>query len=273
MKDNAGLQFKLRCANHRWLNTTMLRRRHFDGQIVSMQQSGTHWLRHMLSLCMAEVYNKPAPETIQSLDFIGRPKHPPKYREIPQISSSHSLPHGLMYWKPVARALTFPKYIIIVRDMRHALVSGYEKWKERYQVDFSTFLLSSPLKEGYFNDIWRQLEFLNSWGQLVDTGEYETLVVRYEDMKADTLAVLRKACAHFGISASEEVMQRAVEASSKASMAALSKARNNEKVIRLDGDKRHPFEWFSPEDRRVFQDICSAYLTHSFEYDYSSWEN
>jgi hypothetical protein len=271
MGHQTKLQFQLRCANHRWFNTTMIRRRYFDGQIVSMQQAGTHWLRHMLSLCMAEVYGKQPPETIQSMDFIGRPKQRPKYNDIPQLSSSHSLPHGLMYYfNPVAHRVKFPKYIILVRDMRHALVSGYEKWKERYQVDFSTFLVSSPLKEGYFNDIWRQIEFLNSWGRLADTGAYDTLVLRYEDMKADTPGSLQKACTHFGIAAPQEVMERAVEASSKANMASLSKARNNEHVIRMD--KRHPFEWFTAKDRQIFQDICQAHLTHPCGYDYTKWD-
>jgi hypothetical protein len=44
MRSIQNIHFLFRCANHRWFNTTLIRRRHFDGQIVSMQQSGTHWL-------------------------------------------------------------------------------------------------------------------------------------------------------------------------------------------------------------------------------------
>ncbi|AKJ64453.1 sulfotransferase domain-containing protein [Kiritimatiella glycovorans] len=250
--------FRMRCLNHRWFNTTMVRRRKFDGHILSMQQSGTHWLRYMLSLCMAEVYEKPAPETIQDMDFIGRPKQPPKYSGLPRIVSSHSLPHGLMFMRPVRDRLEFPRYLILVRDPQHALVSHYEKWKARYGVDFSSFLRGDVRDKLYFNDIWRQLEFLNGWGRVVCDPFFTTMTLKYENMKRDPEAALKAACEYFGIPAGEEVVSAAVHRSTKSEMAERSRPRNREQVIR--NDRRDPMEWFTEQDRKWWNAVCRELL-------------
>jgi len=265
------LRFDLRCLNHRWFNTTMIRRRDFDGHMASIPQSGRHWIIYMLSLCMAEVYDKPLPETIQSQDFVGDPKIRPRYPELPQLSSSHSLPHGLMYCPAVARRLKFPKYLIVVRDMRHSLVSCYEKWKKEYQVDFSTYLKSSPSGMGYHNDIWRQMQILNEWGRIAGMDEYESLVLKYEDLQADTAGSLSNICRFFEINASDAVIGRAVAASSKSAMKKISRPRNHKEVV-VREDPRHPFEWFSAADREIFQSICARNLKRPLGYDYSRWE-
>lgn len=266
-----NLQFELRCLNHRWFNTTMIRRRDFDGHMASIPQSGRHWIIYMLSLCMAEVYGKPPPETIQSQDFVGNPKKKPRYPELPQFSSSHSLPHGLMYNRLVARKLKFPKYLIVVRDMRHSLVSCYEKWKKEYRVDFATYLKSAPFSSGFHNDIWRQMQILNEWGRIAGMEEYQTHVVKYEDLKANTAAALRGICQFFEIEASEAVIERAVAASSKSAMKKRSQPVNPGEVV-IREDSRHPFEWFSPTDRKLFEEICAQNLKCSLGYDYSCWE-
>ena len=250
----------------------MIRRRDFDGHMASTPQSGRHWVIYMLSLCMSEVYGKPPPETIQSQDFVGNPKKKPLYPELPQLSSSHSLPHGLMYCSSVARKLKFPKYLIVVRDMRHSLVSCYEKWKNEYQVDFSTYLKSSPFGAGYHNDIWRQMQIVNEWGRIARMDEYETLLLKYEDIKADTAGSLYSICQLFEIDASDGIIRRAVAASSKSEMKMRSRPLNRKEVV-VREDSRHPFEWFTPEDRRIFTDILTKNLKCSLGgYDYSRWD-
>jgi hypothetical protein len=164
--------------------------------------------------------------------------------------------------------------MILVRDLRHALVSHYERWKETY-VDrcgvrtFSEYLAGHSNGKPFFSDIWRQIEFLNSWGRLLKTGFYDTQVVRYEGMKADAPGVLRDACAHFDIPVSEEILLRAMAESSKEKMADLKEIRRHVGIIRQDA--RHPFEWFSGPDRQVFNSICSKNLKYLFGYDYLDW--
>ena len=271
MNDLTQLKFFFRCMNRRWFNTTMIRRRDFDGHMASTPQSGRHWIIYMVSLVMSDVYHKSLPETIQSQEFVGNPRKKPIYPDLPQLSSSHSLPHGLMYCRLVARRLRFPKYLIVVRDMRHGLVSCYEKWKKEYKVDFSTYLKSSVFLANYHNDIWRQLQIINEWGRIAGMDEYDTLVLKYEDIKSDTAGSLRKVCKLFEVDASDEIIERAVAASSKSAMKKNSRPLNKKEVVIRD-DPRHPFEWFSPEDREVFQSICAKHLKYSFGYDYFNWD-
>lgn len=268
------LVFNCRQANQLWFNTTILRRRNFDGFLVSTQQSGRHLIIYMLGHCLADLHNKQPPETIHDQRFVGNPRRKPgpAYPDLPQLVSSHALPHIFMYHKATPKLLRFPKYLIFIRDMRHSLVSGYEKWKDIYSVDFSTFLKSSPLHKRYrfANDIWRQMEFFNTWSRIASDESYDTLTVKYEDLVSDKATVLSNICRHFNINASPELVQRAVASSTKEKMA-------EKNTIKLPGytivrqDKRHPFEWYSKNDRELFEKITQTHLKHAFGYDYSDW--
>lgn len=265
------LYFRLRSLNRICFNTTMIRRRSFHGHILSMQQSGTHWVRHMLSVALAEKHGKPEPETIQCTDFIGRPKSQPVYPDIPQIVSSHTLPHVIQFMPGLPNNLHFPRYLILVRDMRHSLVSHFEKWKERYQVDFATYLRAKPWGKPYFNDIWRQIEFLNLWGAIVADPRYRTHVVQYEQLKADTAGQFNNICNFLELAIPPDAQARAVQAASKDSMAKMSKARNNEQVVRQD--TRPPLSWFKPQDRDFLLNLMDRELKHDFGYPYTEWDD
>ena len=56
-----ALRLRVRSLNRGLFNLPTLRHRHFDGIIVAMQQSGTHWLRYMLGLTLAKLFNLPLP--------------------------------------------------------------------------------------------------------------------------------------------------------------------------------------------------------------------
>lgn len=272
--DTTQALFQLRCSHHVWFNAGSLRRRDFAGQIASMKQAGRHWIMYLLGHTLAELYDKPPPHDIHDQRFIGNPKRQPgpAYPEMPQLVSSHALPHALMFNRPVARALRFPRYLVIVRDMRHGLVSSYEKWKDTYRVDFATYLRSSPRRKRYrfTNDIWRQIEFLNTWGRVAAMPEYDTLVVRYEQLQTDTPGTLRRVCEHFGIQAPDDTIQRAVQASSKDKMAAKN-TRDEPGFNIVRRDKRHPFTWYTQADRAAFNHIVNRHLRHRFGYDYDDW--
>ena len=194
--------FRLRNWNRLLFTTGLLRRRHFDGYILSMQQSGTHWLRYMLGICMAETYGQPHPDCIQSERYVGDPRQPPAATLWPRLVSSHTLPHALMYSPVFCRGLHFPRYLLLVRDIRHALVSHYEKWNSDYGVDFSTYLRGDPWKSRFRSDIWRKIEFCNACGRLAAAGSVPTQIQRYEDLHRDPAAALTAACVWFRIPAS-----------------------------------------------------------------------
>ncbi len=55
------LRLRARSLNRALFNPPTLRHRHFDGFIASMQHSGTHWLKYMLGLTLAKLYDLPPP--------------------------------------------------------------------------------------------------------------------------------------------------------------------------------------------------------------------
>ena len=52
------------------LNFSLLKHRHCEGSMVSMHQSGTHWLKHMLAVAIAAKHGLEPPRHILSLIHI-----------------------------------------------------------------------------------------------------------------------------------------------------------------------------------------------------------
>ena len=151
---NQDLLFRFHSSRRDWFNFSLLEHRDFDGYMVSMHQSGTHWLKHMLSVVMSPEYGLPIPELLQDDSIIGHPKSPPKHTNAPRIVHSHTITAPVLAWPLVHELFGLPRYLILVRDPRAALVSHYEKWKDRYQVSFSEFLRGDPRGKRFRKDIW-----------------------------------------------------------------------------------------------------------------------
>lgn len=162
--------------------------------------------------------------------------------------------------------------LLLVRDIRHALVSHYEKWHADYRLDFHDYLrgVIPPHKRRLRSDIWRKMEFCNACGQLAAAGAVETRVSRYEEMLRDPAGAVAAACDWFRIPATPETIARAVAMATKDEMARRSRPQDpHETVVRRD--PRHPFAWFTEADRAFVQNTCRKYLRHSFGYDYQDW--
>lgn len=93
-------------------NLSLVRHRNSDGHIISMHQSGTHWLRNMLSLAMAKAFDLPEPEYIEDNDFICAPQAPSKYAHIPRIVSSHQIPSPLVTSRLALSLIKLPDYVL-----------------------------------------------------------------------------------------------------------------------------------------------------------------
>src|SRR5262245_44769290 len=91
-----ALHMHLRALNRQVFNPTCIKHRNFDAHIATAKNCGTHWIKYMLSLALAETYNLPAPTSIRDDSIVGHTKTPPKYKDIPQIAVTHSHPHYLM---------------------------------------------------------------------------------------------------------------------------------------------------------------------------------
>jgi hypothetical protein len=251
-------------------NFALFRYRDFDGFLVSGQNSGTQWLKFTLSAALAQHYGLPLPRYVNnqsSNDFIGHPKHPALYPELPRLASSHSIPHYLLDTPLIRVLLSFPHYVVLVRDIRAALVSHFEKWKGEYGVPFAEFLKGDPSGRRYWADVWWHIRFCNRWGRIAERYPEATTVVRYEELRRDGLRELARITARLELPLNQGDLDYALAQSTKEKMAARLDPRAKEQnIIRFD--ERDPSEWFSPQDEDVFHDILRAHLRYSFDYDY-----
>ena len=103
--------FRLYTLNRRWTNASLLTHRNFDGHIVSMQQSGSHLIKNMLSHVLIKLYNLPPMAHIQDDSIIGHTKTPQAYKNIPQIVHSPAYPHSLTLNVPGRQ---FPKQLLLL---------------------------------------------------------------------------------------------------------------------------------------------------------------
>ena len=116
-----------------------------------------------------------------------------------------------------------PRHLILVRDIRDALVSHYEKRKSDYNVDFSTYLLGDARGKKYADDIWARIQYMNGWGAVAERHPVYAVVLKYEDLLADTRDQLARVCDHFNIEGvTPDLLDEVVAAASKAEMAKLS---------------------------------------------------
>lgn len=262
--------FRWHCLRRDVSNFALLKHRHFDGFIITMQHAGTHWLKYMLSTALALQLELPPPRFVHndsSNDFIGHPRHPRRYAHAPRLASSHSVPHALFDSRLLRVGLTLPPYVVLVRDLRAALVSNYEKWKARYGVSFTEYLRGDPRGRRYIFDIWGGMHFLNRWARVAKRFPNATLEVRYEDLQAMPTALLTRIFAHFDIEVAAQHIAAAVAAGSKQQMATRLDPHHPTRNIIRD-DQRSPLTWYDAADRDFFDAVVARCLADDHGYDW-----
>jgi len=262
------MNYKYKCHALRrdCFNFSLLAHRDFDAMLITMHQSGTHWLKYMLTLTLAKKLGLGNPEYIQSDIFFGNPSSYQCGYEITKIASAHSIPHLLASSKLFNKILRFPKYLILVRDMCASLVSNFEKWKDHAEyTDFSTLLRGDEKGNRFNNDIWWCMRFYNAWGRVLENMPESTMYVRYEDLKINTYGVLKNISDFLGLELSNEQLQHGIHGASKNKMqvkhdpTALTVVRN---------EKRNPIAWFSETDKQFFISACKDHLEYDFGYNF-----
>jgi hypothetical protein len=265
--DKTGLLFRFNAFHLRWSNASLLVHRSFDGHIVSMQQSGSHWVKNMLSNVLIQRYNLPPLAHIQDDSVVGHTKSPPAYKNIPQIVHSHGFPHALTLKIP---GLHFPKYLILVRDLREAMISHYERFKGIHGLDFQTFLHGKQRKTALYGDIWTRIRFFNEWGKILEANPDHAMLVHYEDCRQDAAKELRRICTFFNITdVTDDMIAKAVADSAPDKMAAKPNPAVQTTVVRTE--KRQPVEaYFTPENQAFFDATVRQYLKYDLGYGYKS---
>ncbi len=250
-------------------NFALLRHRRCDGMTVSMHQSGTHWLKHQLGVAIALQYGLPPPQFMDANDIIGGFKDSPPPSHVPHIISSHSIPHVLVGSRLLRYFLHFPRYVVLIRDIRSCLVSNYEKWKDTYGCSFSEFLHVGIGERRFNSDFWWCLRFFNAWGRIAQRFPSRTLVVRYEDMNSEPHLVIARISDFLNLDLNEEQINIATRMSTKTHMKTKESGADGLAVIRED--TRPPSDWFTEKDRILFSERCTKLLRHDFGYDYNLW--
>ena len=243
------------------LNARTMRYQRNDGVLVSMQQSGTRWVRYMLGRVLAKLYDLELPANIQGRSIVGKPEYP----QTPRIIDTTMSPHYFLRSRALFRLFRVPNHLILVRDLRDALVSRYEIRKDQYNVDFSTYLRGDIRHSRFRVDIWTRIRFLNGWGAVVERQPERVAVLKYEDLKADTRGQLGRVCEHFGFEGvTPDLIDEVVAVSSKSEMA--KRAKPGTRSVRMD--PRPADEWYSDEDRRFLAEVCRRHLKYTFGYRY-----
>jgi hypothetical protein len=176
-----------------------------DGFLISGHNSGTHWLRFMLSAAIAHRLGLPRPSHSsgpQSDLFIGRANHPRRFAQAPRIGSSHHLPSRLVALFGRLGWVRLPPVVLLVRRIPDSLLSYFFKWREAKALGpLGAYLARPPSAQGV--DLWWFIRFFNRWGLLERAFPDRVLVVRYEDLERDPMAWVRRIWAHWGVELSD----------------------------------------------------------------------
>lgn len=264
----ADLEFAVHGLNRHTTNLAIMKYFDFQGYMITGQHSGTHWIKWMLSHALAHRYGVEPPRYFNndsSNDLIGHPKHARLHPHLPRLASTHQIPPFALDWGWLRAIRRPPPYAVVVRDLRDAMVSCYEKYRGDSDIPFSRFVQGAPGGHGYPCDAWWYVRFLNRWGEIASRYPGETLVLRYEDFRRDPLENLRRLARHFSLDLSDDDLAHGVAMGGKDVMARCQDPDVREKPLRADG---HEGVRFSAEDRRVLQRILDKHLKHDFGYGY-----
>ena len=262
------LVFRVHGLNRHSTNLALLKYYDFQGFLITGQQSGTHWVKWMLSHALAHRYGVDPPRYFNndsSNDLIGHPKHRRIHPLLPRIASSHSIPAYALDWAWLRALRRPPPYAVLVRDLRDVMISNFEQWRADYGVSFSRYVAGDPRGKAFFCDAWWYVRFLNRWGDIAGRYPEDTLVLRYEDFRRNPLENLRRLALHFRLDLSETDLLAGVAVGSKTIMMARQDPRISEHPVRPDGAASVRF---TQADLRRLGGILERNLRHDFGYAY-----
>jgi Sulfotransferase family len=237
-----------------------------DGFLISGHNSGTHWLRFMLSTAIASRLDLPRPAYSSGPEsdvYIGHARHRRRFPQAPKIGSSHHMPSRLIALLGALHILRLPPVVLLVRHIPDSLLSYFFKWREAKQLgDLDSYVARRPRAQGV--DVWWFIRFFNRWGALKRVFPRQVLVVRYEDVERDPETWLRRIWAHWGVELTDTDLAAALEVSSHAVVKAHLDPAYGEDVA-PDRSARQACRFGAP-DMAVLERRFAQHLHHAFGY-------
>jgi hypothetical protein len=237
-----------------------------DGFLISGHNSGTHWLRFMLSSAIAHRLALPPPAYSSgphSDVFIGHARHRRKFSQAPRIGSSHHMPSRLVAVLGALRLVRLPPVVLLVRRLPDSLISYFFKWREIKQLGaLDGYVARPPSAQGV--DLWWFIRFFNRWGALRRVFPKAVMVVRYEDVERDPETWVRRIWAHWGVTLDEADLAAAMAVSSREAVQAHLDPDYGEDIA-PDRAARLAVQYAEP-DIAVLERRLALHLRHDFGY-------
>lgn len=262
------MSFAARVWNDNWMNFSVLRHGAFDGFLVTSKNSGTHWVKYMFAVALADTYGIERPEYFSEdavRPYIGGPKDTPGHPALPRLAFSHSIPHRLADWGSARSLASLPPYVLFIRHPMSILASHHAKWEYDIQVDWLQYLRGDPDGKRYRCDLYWLARFWNRWGDIEAAHPSSILRVQYEATRADPAGTLDAIARHWGIALKPGAIAAAVAAGTKEAMALKVDPEAEPNV--LQNRKQSLEELYSEEAMDIYARIVRAEFRHDLGYD------
>jgi hypothetical protein len=238
-----------------------------DGFLISGHNSGTHWLRFMLSAAIAHRLALPRPAYSsgpQSDVYIGHARHRRKFPQAPRIGSSHHMPSRLVALLGAVRCARLPPVVLLVRHIPDSLISYFFKWRDIKELgSLPSFVGRAPSAQGV--DLWWFIRFFNRWGLLKRVFPQAVMVVRYEDVERDPETWVRRIWSHWGVELDPADLAAAMAVSSRDAVQAHLDPEYGEDIA-PDRQARLAVQYAEP-DAALLEERLARHLRHDFGYE------
>ena len=254
-----------------WSNFSFRRHRQFDAYLVTMHQSGTHWLKYLITLMMTREHQLPEPANISEALIIGGPRQAPRYEVEPRLGHSHTIPSPLLKTMLGVQGAGFPDYLVLVRDIRDVLIAHYAKWQQHYDCSFSEYIRGDVRHRRFEKDIWWDFRFLNNWGAIMQAWPARTASVQYEALRSQPREQLARVVEFLALNLREPAaaIEYALANAGKETMAEKDISPYGMPVV--NNDSRAWDDWYTTADRDWLTAACARFLKHDFGYNYADW--
>jgi hypothetical protein len=188
--------------------------------VVSYPKSGRTWMRALLSYVFQGAFS------LETDKLLGNKNYHRMDQRVPVVLFTHdNYPRRVFGDDRMEALYGARKVVLLVRDPRDVEVSAF--FHVSYRMDPQKKKIYQHEASGKAEDLFdylrgkfsrgrNALSFLNLWAGMARRDN--VLIVRYEDLKADTEAQLRRICEFIGVAASDDCLRHAAQRASFSAM-------------------------------------------------------